>query len=100
MRSLQRELARYPLWILSILALFLVGCASAPRSNSPTLIQSPPLEPKAAVGLASFYGQKYQGRRTASGEIYDMRKMTAAHRSLPFGASVRVTDLSNNRAVV
>jgi len=59
-----------------------------------------PLEPNSAVGVASFYGQKYQGRRTASGEIYDMRKMTAAHRSLPFGANVRVTDLSNNRTVI
>ena|ERR1043166_4453805 len=87
--------------VFCLLAALLVGCASAPRpipsSNS---IQNVPLEPNSAVGVASFYGQKYQGRRTASGEIYDMRKMTAAHRSLPFGANVRVTNLSNNRTVI
>jgi len=50
--------------------------------------------------MASFYSNKYQGMRTASGEIYDGRKMTAAHRSLPFGVKVRVTDLSSNRSVI
>jgi rare lipoprotein A len=41
-------------------------------------------------GLASWYGEPYHGRRTASGEIYDMHEMTAAHRTLPFGTMVRV----------
>ncbi len=44
------------------------------------------------IGVASYYGRKYQGKKTASGEIYDMNKMTAAHRTLPFGVNVRVTD--------
>jgi len=52
------------------------------------------------IGVASYYGKKYNGRKTASGEIYDMNKMTAAHRTLPFGVSVRVTELSSNRSVV
>jgi len=42
-------------------------------------------------GLASWYGEPYHGRRTASGEIYDMHEMTAAHRTLPFGTVVKVT---------
>jgi rare lipoprotein A len=51
------------------------------------------------VGLASYYGREHDGRRTASGEIFDMNEMTAAHRTLPFGTRVRVTDLANGRQV-
>jgi len=51
-------------------------------------------------GVASYYAHKFNGRTTASGEIYDERKMTAAHRDLPFGTTVRVTNLSNNKSVV
>jgi rare lipoprotein A len=51
------------------------------------------------TGLASWYGGKFQGRRTASGEIFDTRLLTAAHRSLPFGARVLVTNLANGRSV-
>lgn len=52
------------------------------------------------TGIASYYGERYQGRRTASGEFFDMNKLTAAHRSLPFGTAVRVTNLTNHRSVV
>jgi rare lipoprotein A len=50
-------------------------------------------------GLASWYGHPFHGRRTASGEIYDMRGMTAAHRTMPFGTRVRVTSLDTGRSV-
>ena len=50
-------------------------------------------------GIASWYGHPYHGRMAASGEIYDMEKMTAAHRTLPFNTWVRVTDLDNQRTV-
>src|SRR5207247_6761324 len=50
-------------------------------------------------GVASWYGHPYHGRRAANGEIYDMEKMTAAHRTLPFGTWVRVTNLENNKTV-
>jgi rare lipoprotein A len=53
----------------------------------------------AEEGLASWYGGKFQGRRTASGEIFDTHLLTAAHRSLPFGTRVRVTSLENGRSV-
>jgi rare lipoprotein A len=46
-------------------------------------------------GVASWYGAPFDGRRTSNGEIYDMRQFTAAHRTLPFGAMVRVTNLAN-----
>jgi rare lipoprotein A len=52
------------------------------------------------MGDASWYGRKFHGRRTASGERYNMRKMTAAHQSLPFGTRVRVTDMATGRAIV
>lgn len=52
------------------------------------------------VGRASYYAQQYQGHPTASGELYDMYAMTAAHRDLPFGTPIRVTNLQNGRSVV
>lgn len=50
-------------------------------------------------GTASWYGTKFHGRFTASGERYDMHAMTAAHRTLPFGTIVEVTNLENRRRV-
>lgn len=50
-------------------------------------------------GVASWYGVPYHGRRTASGEIYDMEQLTAAHRTLPFQTWVEVTDLDNGKKV-
>ena len=51
------------------------------------------------VGVASWYGRPFHGRQAANGEIYDMEKLTAAHKTLPFGTWVRVTNLSNNKTV-
>ncbi len=51
-------------------------------------------------GVASWYGEKFHGRRTSSGEIYDMYLMTAAHKTLPLPTYVRVTNLKNGSAVV
>lgn len=76
------------------LGLLIAGMATlalAPPSGA----QTTPL-----LGLASYYGSYHDGLRTASGERFDMREMTAAHRTLPFGTHVRVTNLRNGRAVV
>ena len=51
-------------------------------------------------GKAAWYGGKFQGRKTASGEKFDKRKLTAAHRKLPFGTKVKVTNLKNRKSVV
>jgi rare lipoprotein A len=51
------------------------------------------------VGVASYYGGRFHGRLTASGVRFDMNRLTAAHRSLPFGTRVRVTHLGNGRSV-
>ena len=52
------------------------------------------------TGTASFYGGKWHGRKTANGEIFDTYKLTAAHKTLPFGTRVRVTNLSNGKSVI
>ncbi|MCK5379213.1 MAG: septal ring lytic transglycosylase RlpA family protein [Acidobacteria bacterium] len=66
------------------------GCASSGPKTVPTEPTKPRSEGWTEKGDASWYGKPYHGRRTASGEIYDMHEMTAAHRSLPFGTEVRV----------
>ena len=53
-----------------------------------------------ATGMASYYADQFNGRKTASGEIFDNNKMTAAHRTLRFGTMVKVTNLSNNKSVL
>ena len=51
-------------------------------------------------GKASFYGDKFHGKKTASGETYDMHDMTAAHKTLPFGTKVKITNANNGKSVV
>lgn len=53
-----------------------------------------------ATGVASWYGGKFHGRRTASGETYNQHALTAAHRTLPFGTEVVVTNQNNGKSVV
>jgi rare lipoprotein A len=63
---------------------------------------SPPQEPAATfeTGYASFYHPVFHGRRTANGETFDRHGLTAAHKTLPFGTLVRVTNLRNDRRLV
>ncbi len=51
-------------------------------------------------GIASWYGGKFHGRKTANGEVYDMYEKTAAHKTLPFGTHVKVVNLSNGKEVL
>ena len=55
---------------------------------------------KPIIGLASFYGTKFNGRRTASGEKFNNSALTAAHLSLPFGSLIKVTNMRNGKTVV
>ena len=50
--------------------------------------------------MASYYGEGFHGRKTASGEVFDQWKLTCAHRDLPFGTRLKVTNLENNRSVI
>ena len=76
-----------------LLLLTLAGCAHRTAASLPARIGS------TETGIASWYGPPYHGRRTASGEIYDMEKLTAAHKRLPFQTWVQVTNLGNGKQV-
>ncbi|MBO3275078.1 septal ring lytic transglycosylase RlpA family protein [Pseudomonas schmalbachii] len=78
---------RLPLFIA--LAVLITGCAGQIGDSSYD-----------ETGKASFYGSRHAGKRTASGERYSPSALTAAHRDLPFGTLVRVTNLKNDRSVV
>jgi rare lipoprotein A len=80
---------------LLVLLLAPAGCAG----TGPSLPGSS-LEREVQVGLASYYDSRFHGEQTASGERYDEKALTAAHRTLPFGTHVQVTNLSNGRSVV
>ncbi len=73
-----------------LLVLFVAACA-APRVRPPA--------PGAQVGVASWYGPKFHGRPTASGEVFDMHELSAAHRTLPLGTWVQVTHLENGQSI-
>lgn len=60
----------------------------------------PQAPPELERGSASWYGARFHGRRTSSGERFDMNELTAAHKTLPFGTRVRVRNIANGREVV
>jgi len=92
--------------------IFWAGCATAPRYTRCT--HTAPAAPKTRVypdrgtgqgesgftGTASYYGTAFHGKKTASGERFNMHALTAAHPTLPFGVRVRVTNLDNGKSVV
>ncbi len=84
------------LLLILVTALVLSGCGRKITVPNPGAVASTGMVEE---GIASWYGHPYHGRRTASGEIYDMEKLTAAHRTLPFGTQVRVESLDNHKSV-
>jgi rare lipoprotein A len=97
---------RWGLVLALAVGLVLTGCGrkkhvrlSNPSSPAPT---TPKIEPRVGQteeGIASWYGHPYHGRQAADGEIYDMEKLVAAHRTLPFHTWVRVHNLDNTKSV-
>jgi rare lipoprotein A len=90
-------------WMAMAVLAVLAGCATAPDRGRPgsdaaALTKSPGEE--IGRGRASWYGPGFHGKRTASGERFDMNDLTAAHRTLPFGTRVRVLNAQNGREVV
>jgi rare lipoprotein A len=101
----------------ALMAFGVIGCAEVRYAPPPdeTARQAPPPSARVAPpapractptrtflqeGTASWYGRPYHGRQTASGQIYNMHNFTAAHRNLPFGSRIRVTNLRNGRSVL
>jgi rare lipoprotein A len=75
---------------------------SVPESEEVPPIAKIPAPPQSTItetGLASWYGSRHHGKRTASGEIFNQAKFTAAHRTLPWGSRVKVTNLANGKSV-
>ncbi len=108
-------------FLLLLGALLLQSCSSAPRFTSdnngmknsagirgktevkeePRVTDEAGITPiKTVYGTASYYGEKYNGKQTTSGEIFHMNSLTAAHRDYPFGTIVKVTNLSNGKTVL
>jgi rare lipoprotein A len=84
--------------------LFVAGCGSGlPRFTSrdrPDPASREPYSSSRLEGVASYYADEFNGRKTASGEVYDMNDLTAAHRTLPFGTKVKVTNIDTGKSVV
>ncbi len=109
---MRRRFAEGLALVLSIASLG-AGAASGPSSLEAAKVTKPPvLSPVGSmtkqthklqpyqVGTASWYGEQFQGKQTASGEPYDMNDLTAAHRTLPLGTMVQITNLRNGKKVV
>jgi rare lipoprotein A len=91
-----------PLPFLLAAALALGACSSAlEEAHTPVAEQGCGVEPlHVAEGLATYYGKRFHGRKTASGERYDRFALTAAHRDYPFGTYVRVTNARTGISVI
>jgi rare lipoprotein A len=94
MTSKRFRVERLPILMLSIVLAGACTQLKAP-ATSPTSMERHQTE----TGKASWYGKAHHGQRTASGERFDMHALTAAHRTLPFGTIVRVTDLRSRKFV-
>ncbi len=81
-------------WI-GVVMMVMSGCGS-----SAATVKSPAGDRHEVQGLASWYGEPFHGRQTASGETYNMHQKTAAHKTLPFGTRVRVEEVGTGRSVV
>jgi rare lipoprotein A len=95
--------ARYVAVVAGLAAALLLGycgCGRRQVAVDPGRDTSGPQPLDVIRGKATFYADKFHGRKTASGERYDRDALTCAHRTLPFGSVLRVTNLDNNRSVL
>jgi len=93
--------------LILISSIFIVSCSSNivygdyvdTTGWSRKQIESIKNHPKTQIGIASYYGKKFHKKRTANGEIFNMNKVSAAHKSYPLGTKVRVTNLENGKSI-
>lgn len=86
--------------VAGLIALSPKSEARLPASITTPQLVAPRIKKKCLVGVASWYGQECEGSPTASGEVFDMYGFTAAHRTLPLGTTIRVTNLKNSRSIL
>ena len=84
-------------WITLLLFVFVQFAAVAGMNDTLPIVEE---RLKIQEGTASYYGKKFHMRKTASGEVYQITDMTAAHKNLPFGTILKVTNLKNGREVI
>ena len=84
----------------AVLCVCFVACAQNQAQNKAQEIQAEEPKSEILVGAASYYAAKFHGKRTASGETFNSKSMTAAHRTLPFGTKLKVTNLRNKKFVI
>ncbi len=106
-----------PHWLAACAALVTVSAANAQQASAPAALPAPPAAAPAPIaapatkmaapasgdaseGKVAHYGAKFNGRKTASGEVFNVDAMTMAHKTLPFGTRVKVTNLANKKSVV
>ena len=93
--------------LILIISFFIVSCGSSISYGdyvdttgwSRKQIESIKNHPKTQIGIASYYGKKFHKKRTANGEIFNMYKVSAAHKSYPLGTKVRFTNLKNGKSI-
>jgi rare lipoprotein A len=84
--------------VMGLAVVTLITLSPKSEARPPAYVPPSPIvakKPKGEVGWASWYGIERQGKPTASGELFDKSRLTAAHRRLPFGTTIRVTNLKN-----
>lgn len=86
--------------VAGLIALSAKSEARLPASITLPQLVVPRVKKKCQVGVASWYGKECDGTPTASGELFDMFAFTAAHRTLPLGTTIRVTNLTNSRSIL
>ncbi|WP_031496833.1 septal ring lytic transglycosylase RlpA family protein [Bryobacter aggregatus] len=93
----------HALFSIAVIMLFASSCSHRKSAKRAPSVPPPPARTvhigDVERGIASWYGVPYHGRRAANGEIYDMRQLTAAHRTMPFGTWLRVENESNRKQV-
>lgn len=94
--NMKMNFAKTICYALVAVAMLLSGCAKNVTSKKPTPIKKDALE----EGYASWYGPGFHGKRTASGERFNMNALTCAHKTLPFGTHLKVVNLATEQSVV
>jgi rare lipoprotein A len=93
-------MSRIKVLLIFFLCVLAISCSGTKPPETPAEGTSDNQEKQVYIGLASYYAADLKGQMTANGTVYDPNQLTAAHRDLPLGTKVLVTNLENNRSVV
>jgi len=100
MRYKMRIKNKLKICLVLVVIVLMNGCTFLFEVRNPLQVEKEEYEEYLETGLASWYGPGFYGKKTANGEVYTGKEMTAAHRNLPFGSKVKVTRLDNGKSVI